>query len=84
MKWRLASSVLCDKNVPTRHKFYEVIRTSYDAWCKVLTDQELTCPKDKSSGNEDVDMDAWAYQKSKDKGMKIFRTKWELSPCRTR
>ncbi|XP_075091671.1 uncharacterized protein LOC107763843 [Nicotiana tabacum] len=65
MKWRLASGVLCDRNVPPRFKgkFYKVaVRPTMLYRAQVLASQEISCAKDDSSRDEDVEMHVWAYQ----------------------
>ncbi|KAG5572548.1 hypothetical protein H5410_062314 [Solanum commersonii] len=47
-----------------RHLEAKDVPTSYIVWGEALASQELTCSKDRSSGNEDIEMDVWAYYKA--------------------
>lgn len=65
VKWRLAYGVLCYKNVlpKLKGKFYRVVvRLTMLYGDECWTSQKLRRPEDKSSRNENVEMDVQAYQ----------------------
>ena len=67
MKWRQASSVLCDKRVPQKlkGKFYKMaIRPAmlYGAECWPTKRRHTTCSTDKCRGNTYVALDLWSYK----------------------
>lgn len=59
MKWRLASNVLCDKNVSPspKGKFCRVVVRQTMVHRAVLASQEFICSEDKCSRDEDAKKD---------------------------
>ncbi|KAG5571714.1 hypothetical protein H5410_061480 [Solanum commersonii] len=71
-KWRLACGV-CDKKIPhkLKGKFYRVVvRPALLYGASVY--QERTCSKMHVRGDEDVEMDVWAYLEAIRLGMRLF------------
>lgn len=67
MKWRLASRLLCDKNVSPKleGKIYRVVLRPtmlYGAECRLVKKRpKLSSLEDENCRNMDVAMDVWTY-----------------------